>query len=86
MCFSLNDRESYEKAPEWIRTLRVNEIDCPLFLVGCKADLEHVVTNEEIEEYASKERMPYIETSAKQDTGATESIQKIVEAAYDYYK
>lgn len=54
--------------------------------MGCKADLEHVITLEEIKEYAIKEGMTFFETSSISDIGVTNNIQHVMEAAFDYYQ
>ena len=55
-----------------------------MFLVGCKPDLEHMVTAEEIQKLAAKTGMTYFETSSVSDTGVADSIQKVMEEAYEY--
>lgn len=86
VCFSLNDRYSFGRLGFWMNIVKLNEVECPLFLVGCKADLEHVITLEEIKEYANKEGMTYFEVSSMADTGVTNNIQKVMEAAFSYYQ
>jgi 50S ribosomal subunit-associated GTPase HflX len=52
--------------------------------VGNKADIaEREVTKKELEEYAEKNRYPYIEVSAKSGTGIHSLFRKIAEKLID---
>ncbi|CAH8665958.1 unnamed protein product [Heterobilharzia americana] len=68
--YDVTSRESFIKASEWIKEIRAERPSKTLiFLVGNKVDLtdDRVISTEEAVEKAEKERLFFIETSAKTD-------------------
>lgn len=77
LCFSLNDKESFDAIEDWIKDIRKHNTETRFILVGTKSDLEEPqVSNEAIQCLQEKlisissrptpgSRCPYIETSAK---------------------
>ena len=57
---------------QWIKDVRNEDEHVPMFLVGNKADLYQVVDQQSAAEFAKKENMEYMMTSAKDSTGVNE--------------
>lgn len=64
--YDVGDMKSFNRCDYWVKTLREQEPNCLLFLVGNKADREsRDVTAEVANEFAKGHNMVAIETSAK---------------------
>lgn len=76
--FSLISKESFQKSLEWLSEAR-KEIhpNTPIVLIGNKSDLVDVRELDErtIQDYAKKEQIDYIETSAKIGKGVQELFE-----------
>ncbi len=64
--FDLSRRESFDNISLWIKEIntKTNELE-ETILIGNKKDLKRQVTKEEAKKFAEKNKMKYIETSAK---------------------
>ena len=64
--YDVSDIKSFQRCDYWVKTLREQEPNCILFLVGNKADKEpREVSQESIEEFSKANKMTAVETSAK---------------------
>lgn len=82
--FSLDDKESFEVAKEYIKEIySTNQTNPPkMILVGNKCDLEdkRAVTYEEGIAMAFSNNVPYIETSAQNGHNVNDAFQKVAES------
>ncbi len=71
--FGVDNRESFENIPTWLRQIRLQKAQSKIILVGNKIDMRYdensCVSYDEAELYARREMIPYFETSAKMDDG-----------------
>ena len=79
--FNLNEPKSFSNIQEWINTYNKNNEKRALlrYLIGNKSDLEQKVEQNLIDEFAEKNDMPYIATSAKNNSQINELFQQIGE-------
>ena len=79
--FNLNESKSFSNIQEWINTYNKNNEKRALlrYLIGNKSDLEQKVEQNLIDEFAEKNDMPYIATSAKNNSQINELFQQIGE-------
>lgn len=64
--YDVGDIKSFNRCDYWVKTLKEQEPNCLLFLVGNKADKENrEVTSEVAAEFAKSHNMVAVETSAK---------------------
>jgi len=76
ICFDLGNPDSLKTAMEWNHEiLKKGMPDCCRFLVGTKADCNKIVENGA--EFAAKEGMIYVETSAKNNKNITELFKAV---------
>lgn len=69
VAFDLNNRKSFENLRYWIpQALQVTD---NIILVGCKSDLQHNISQEEIDRY----EYPYFSTSSKASVGNKELLE-----------
>ena len=89
MIFSVDDKNSFEKAIKWIDFIDdyVNLEYKVLYLVGNKIDREErVVTKEEAEILAKSKKIKYFETSARTQKGINEVFEEMFMDIYEKYK
>ena len=79
--FNLNEPKSFINIQEWINTYNKNNEKRALlrYLIGNKSDLEQKVEQNLIDEFAEKNEMPYITTSAKTNSQINELFLQIGE-------
>ena len=68
LIFDLTNNESFEHLPNWIEEIRSNtKYGIPILLIGNKCDLinERVINYSDIEDFAKKFNLFYLEISAK---------------------
>jgi small GTP-binding protein len=83
--FALNDSGSFEKIGEWIDRFNNNNGKNvkKMFLIGNKSDLVKVIEQKEIDDFANKYGLTYMETSAKTKNQINELFTIIAEEAYE---
>ena len=83
--FDLTKKESYDHIRSWINEAKENNDKLKTILIGNKLDLkdERIVTNEVAKQFAEKNNLKYIETSAKDGTNINESFQAIIDLLFD---
>ncbi len=79
ICYDITNRKSYDKVEYWINEVKMNNKNCLLYLVGTKCDLEdkREVSPEE-EELAEHFKIPFIETSSKDDININELFDNTI--------
>ena len=78
VCFALDDPQSFASIENWLKNVREHcTPDALIFLVGCKADLAHKVSAEQIEAKAKEYKMEYFETSSKNLTNVAELVKRL---------
>jgi small GTP-binding protein len=82
LVFDVTNRESFDHLGKWHTEITNSAPNANIILVGNKSDLEddRQVTQEEAKHYANRLGIPYIETSAKNNTNVTECFQQLVDA------
>ena len=83
--FALNDSGSFEKIGQWIDRFKNNNGNNvkKMFLIGNKSDLVKVLEQKEIDDFANKYGLTYMETSAKTKNQINELFTIIAEEAYE---
>ena len=83
--FALNDSGSFEKIGQWIDRFKNNNGNNAkkMFLIGNKSDLVKVIEQKEIDDFANKYGLTYMETSAKTKNQINELFTIIAEEAYE---
>lgn len=83
--FALNDSGSFEKIGQWIDRFNNNNGKNvkKMFLIGNKSDLVKVIEQKEIDDFANKYGLTYMETSAKTKNQINELFTIIAEEAYE---
>lgn len=81
LVFDVTDRMSYENLHAWVNSIHEHADERIIkYLVANKIDLteERKVTKEEGQKLANQYKMKYFETSAKDNTNVTESVESLV--------
>jgi small GTP-binding protein len=83
--FALNDSGSFEKIGQWIDRFKNNNGKNvkKMFLIGNKSDLVKAIEQKEIDDFANKYGLTYMETSAKTKNQINELFTIIAEEAYE---
>ena len=84
ICFSIDDKKSFNNVINWLNDVREISEKIPLVLFGNKCDKieERNVTEEEAQNMADNHDMIYFETRAKDNINIKEGFESIVEEAY----
>lgn len=83
--YSITDRASFEAVTDWLDELR-RQTDCKfIMLVGNKNDLEAIraVSKSEGQEFASKNDLLFMETSAKMSTNVEEAFAAVIKEIFE---
>ena len=83
--FDLTKKESYDHIRIWINEAKENNDKLKTILIGNKLDLkdERIVAIDVAKQFAEKNNLKYIETSAKDGTNINESFQAIIDLLFD---
>lgn len=71
LTYDMSDHKSFEAAQGQLSTIEPSNL--PVLLLGCKSDLTRQVTYEEAEEFATENNLSFLEVSAKNGTGISDS-------------
>ncbi|KAK9815512.1 hypothetical protein WJX72_004893 [[Myrmecia] bisecta] len=85
--YDITSKESFQKAKHWVSELQKNASgDIVIILVGNKTDLVELreVTPEDGQEYASRNDMLFIETSAKTAANVSEIFETVAKKLSGY--
>jgi len=83
--FAYNDHKSLDSLDQWISDARTYcHPNMRVLLVGNKIDLEEdrAISKSEIEQYAKKRKLDFIETSAKTNANVHEAFQRAARSVY----
>ena len=83
--FSLNNQDSFDNMKNWINLFNDNhngKEGIPKYLIGNKADEKREVQKNMVDEFLSKNKYKYFETSAKDNNGIDELFQELSEDLY----
>lgn len=80
ICYDITKRKSFENASSWLREMRVNCEPQQVMLVGNKTDLQYLreVTTEEGKEFAQREGLLFMETSANNKDNVEAAFTELV--------
>ena len=83
--FDLTKKESYDHIKSWINEAKENNDKLKTILIGNKLDLkdERIVAIDVAKQFAEKNNLKYIETSAKDGTNINELFQAIIDLLFD---
>ena len=83
--FDLTKKESFHHVGSWINEAKENNDKLKTLLIGNKLDLkdERIVAIDVAKQFAEKNNLKYIETSAKDGTNINESFQAIIDLLFD---
>jgi small GTP-binding protein len=85
--YDVTNKSSFEKVQEWVQSIIDNtDKGIKMVLVGNKIDLTREVTSEEGKKLADFYKVPFFETSAKENTGISEFIRKIISDVLESFK
>ena len=79
--YDITKRESFANIKGWIKDLQNVDVDIKGIILGNKSDLEEnrVIQKEELDDISKKYKMPYLETSAKDNINVNEAFELIVD-------
>jgi len=86
--FDATNRKSFEKVEEWVQNFRDARGEEPLLLIGNKIDLKKKIKVEEKEakEFAKKNNMMFLLTSAKTGDNVEAAFHKLLKVILDKQK
>ena len=87
LVYDVSNKSSFEKIQEWIQSIYDNSDEkIKIVLVGNKIDLPREVTTEEGRKLAEYYKIPFYETSAKENIGVREMMRKLITNVLDGFK
>jgi small GTP-binding protein len=88
IAYSITSRQSFDRVPYWKKQVQERCGDIPLILVGCKVDLEsqREVPQKEGLALAKREKLAFVESSAKADLKVGDVFQNLAEMAWDSFE
>ena len=85
LLFDVTKRSSFIACKNYLEEVRINsDKDCVVYLIGNKIDLsnQRQITTEEAQNFAQREQIQYIETSALKNVKVTEVFTSLLEDIY----
>ena len=89
LLFDVTKKSSFMACKNYLEEVRINsDKKCVIYLVGNKIDLadEREITKEEAENFAKKENIKYIETSAVKNMKVNEAFTSLLNSIYQIKK
>ncbi|CAH9143093.1 unnamed protein product [Cuscuta epithymum] len=86
LVYDITKRETFDHIPRWLEELRSHaDKNIVIILIGNKIDLEEqrAVPTEDAKEFAQKEGLFFLETSAKQETNVENAFMKLLEEIFN---
>ena len=86
LVYAINNRSSFENAGKWLEELKSSaDPNVRIMLVGNKADLAETrtVTTEEAREFAEKNKLAFMETSAKDALNVESAFTELLKSIYN---
>jgi small GTP-binding protein len=85
--YDVTSKASFEKVQEWVQSVIDNtDRTIKMVLVGNKIDLTREVSTEEGQKLAEFYKLPFFETSAKENIGISETIRTLIEDVLESFK
>jgi len=86
LCYDITKRKSFENISLWLTEMRANCEPVVLMLVGTKTDLQYLreVSTEEGMEYAQREHMMFMETSAQSSYNVEEAFTEVTKTIFQH--
>ena len=87
--FDYSNRESFNNITKWLDEIKENLNNVSIVLFGNKCDLpkeEWKVTQEEAQKFAENKKLPFFNTSAKNNIGIKEGFEEVVNTAYQKFE
>ena len=83
LVFDVGKKNTFDNIEKWLKEIYDKKSAIPIILLGNKCDLkERQIKKEDAEDYAENKKIPYYETSAKNNINIQESFKAIAEEAY----
>ena len=81
LVYDITKEESFQNIRDWLRDIKEYNGDLKIMILGNKLDLidQRVVTTERATNYASRNNLQYLETSAKDGTNIQKSFDNLIE-------
>ena len=88
IAYDVTDRTSFERVGHWMDQVQQRCEGVPMLMVACKNDLkgERVITIEEGEKLAKKNKMIFLESSSKTDFQVSDVFQKLAEKIWEVFE
>ncbi|KAI8141520.1 rab11 protein [Fennellomyces sp. T-0311] len=87
LVYDITRHDTFEDIPRWLGELRLNDAhaECCALLVGNKSDLsdERAVAHDEALQYAEKNGLMFMETSALDRTNVDKAFESLVHTIFD---
>ena len=85
LVYDITKEESFQNIRDWLRDIKEYNGDLKIIILGNKLDLidQRVVTTERATNYASRNNLQYLETSAKDGTNIQKSFDNLIELILD---
>ncbi|CAH9098407.1 unnamed protein product [Cuscuta epithymum] len=86
LVYDITKRETFDHIPRWLEELRSHaDKNIVIILIGNKIDLDEqrAVPTEDAKEFAQKEGLFFLETSAKQETNVENAFMKLLEEIFN---
>lgn len=86
LCYDITKRKSFENIALWLTEMRANCEPVVLMLVGTKTDLQYLreVPTEEGMEFAQREHMMFMETSAQSAHNVEEAFTEVTKTIFQH--
>jgi len=86
VCYDITRRKSFESVNTWLAEMRANCEPVVTMLVGTKIDLQYLreVSTEEAVEYAQREHMLFMETSAQSAVNVEEAFTEVTKTIFQH--
>jgi len=86
LCFDITKRKSFENVPLWLNEMKANCEPVAIMLVGTKTDLQYLreVSTDEAVEYAQREHMLFMETSAQSAYNVEEAFNDVTRTIFQH--
>lgn len=81
LVYDVTNQETFHNLRNWINNINSNSKDnLKKIIIGNKIDLNREVKKEEAEKFASENKIPYFETSAKENKNINDSIRSLIKS------